>query len=218
MPHKAIVAGASGLVGNELLHILLESSAYEEVLVLVRKELPVNHKKLVQLVIDFNQLENYQSAIRGYAVFCCLGTTRKKTPDLKVYHQIDVEYPIKLAQLAAGNQIQQYHLLSSMGADTNSWAFYTRMKGEVEQGVEQSGMKCVHIYRPSLLVGQRKEPRVAERIITAIMKVLDPILWGSLKKYRSIAAHTVAMAMYKQSLQKQEGVFVHLSDHIKQLA
>ena len=82
MAYKAIIAGASGLVGSNLLQLLLESPAYEEVLVLVRKDLPVSHKKLVQLVIDFDQLQQYQQALQGHALFCCLGTTRKKTPDL----------------------------------------------------------------------------------------------------------------------------------------
>jgi uncharacterized protein YbjT (DUF2867 family) len=216
--NKAIIAGASGLIGSKLLNILLQQPGYDEVLALVRKELPVKHKRLVQLVIDFEKLDEYSKAITGHAVFCCLGSTKKKTPDLSVYRKIDHDYPLQLAQLAKQNGVGQYHLVSSLGADSTSSAYYTKMKGETEDDIQKVGIKSLHIYRPSILTGDRNEYRPMERLATALMKVIDPLLIGSWKKYRSIPAETVAMAMYKQSLLNEDGVFIHPSDKIKLLA
>jgi uncharacterized protein YbjT (DUF2867 family) len=218
MPNKAVIVGASGLIGSYLLELLLDSPQYDEILALVRKELPVHHKKLVQLVIDFEKLDDHANSITGKAIFCCLGSTKKKTPDLNLYRKIDHDYPVKLAQIAKHNGIKQYHLVSALGADSKSSNFYTKMKGETEDDIQKVGLDCLQIYRPSLLTGNRKESRPMERFATALMKVVDPLLRGGLKKYRSIPAQTVASAMYNQSLKYNEGVFVHPSDKIKLLA
>lgn len=215
---KAIIAGASGLIGGLLLDVLLQSPAYQDVVILVRKELPVQHKKLRQLIVDFEWPESYAGELTGHAVFCCLGSTRKKTPDLAVYRKIDHDYPLQLAQLAAEQDVKQYHLVSALGANPVSSNFYSKMKGETEESIKKAGVKCLHIYQPSLLTGDRKESRRMERVVTRIMKIINPLLIGSLKKYRSIAAITVANAMYKQSLIHQEGLFIHHSDQIKELA
>ena len=217
MSNKAVIAGASGLIGSKLLNILLHEPYYDEVLILVRKELPVSHKKLVQRLIDFDNLDEHVAAITGHSVFCCLGSTRKKTPDLTTYRKIDHDYPLKLAQLAKQNGVEQYHLVSAIGANSHSSNFYTKMKGEVEEAIEKVGLKCLHIYQPSVLTGGRKESRPAERFIIGVMNVIDPLLVSGLKKYRSISAGTVARAMFNESIKKQEGVFVHASDKIKLL-
>jgi uncharacterized protein YbjT (DUF2867 family) len=218
MSNKAIIAGASGLIGSNLLDILLQRPGYDEVLVLARKELGVKHKKLVQLVIDFEKLDEHIAAITGHAVFCCLGSTRKKTPDLADYRKIDHDYPLKLAQLAKRNGVEQYHLVSAIGANSKSSNFYTKMKGETEIDIQNMGLKCLHIYEPSLITGDRTEYRPAERIATVLMKIIDPLLIGRLKKYRSIPAETVALAMFNESLKNAEGVYIHPSDKIKLLA
>lgn len=218
MSKKAIIAGASGLIGSKLLTITLNHAYYDQVLILVRKELPIEHKKLIQLVIDFDKLDDHAMAITGHAIFWCIGSTRKKTPDLAVYRRIDHDYPIKLAQLAKQNSVSQYHLVSAIGANSKSSNFYTKMKGETEEDLQRVGLKCLHIYEPSLLSGSRKESRPLERVFAGLMKVINPILIGRLKKYRSIPAQTVALAMYNESLKNDEGVFIHTSDKIKLLA
>jgi uncharacterized protein YbjT (DUF2867 family) len=129
MAKKAVVAGSSGLIGSHLLQILLEQAYYDEVLILVRKKIPLQHKKLTQLVIDLDQPETYKNELTGHAVFCCLGSTKKKTPDLGIYRKIDHDYPLLLAQLAKQNGVEQYHLVSSIGANINGVNFYTKTKG-----------------------------------------------------------------------------------------
>ncbi len=217
MAIKAIIVGASGLIGSNLLDILLRKPEFDAVLILVRKELSIRHEKLTQLVVDFDKLDYYSKAITGHAVFCCLGSTRKKTPDLNDYKKVDHDYPLQLAQIAYKNGIPQYHLVSAISANADSSNFYTKLKGEVEEDIKKVGLRGLYIYQPSFLTGERKENRLAERILTPIMKVINPLLIGNLKKYRSIPAVTVAMAMYKQSLKNEEGVFIYPSDKIKQL-
>jgi uncharacterized protein YbjT (DUF2867 family) len=218
MPKKAIIAGASGLIGSKLLEILLNKPGYEEVLILVRKKLPVVHKKLKQLVVNFDELEKYSTDINGDTLFCCLGSTKKKTPDMADYRKVDHDYPVQLAQIALRNKVGQYHLVSSIGANAESSNFYTKMKGETEADVKRVGLANLYIYQPSALVGKRNESRPLERFSILVMKIINPLLFGGLKKYRSIPAETVAMAMYNQSLINEGGVHIYSSDKIKQLA
>jgi uncharacterized protein YbjT (DUF2867 family) len=215
---KAIIAGASGLIGSNMLNILLQHAEYDEVLILVRKELPVNHPKLKQLIVDFAQLNSYSKLITGDALFCCLGSTKKKTPDLKEYLKIDHDYPVQLAQIAFQNNVAQYHLISAIGANASSSNFYTKMKGETERDIIAIGLPALYIYQPSILIGDRKESRPLEAIATIMMKIINPLLMGGLKKYRSIAAQSVANAMYKQSLKNTAGLHIYSSDIIQQLS
>ncbi len=132
MAKKAIIVGASGLIGSKLLNILLTKSGYDEVLSISRKKLKIAGVKLTQKVIDFDDLIDYQELITGHAIFCCLGSTKKKTPDLAEYRKIDHDYPVILAEIALKNGVEQYHLVSSIGADAAASNFYTKMKGETE--------------------------------------------------------------------------------------
>jgi len=218
MKYKAVIAGASGLIGNLLLEHLLHHPDYDEVLVLVRKKLMIQHQKLTQLILDFDHLDDYQSQINGHALFCCLGTTKNKTPDLKEYRKIDHDYPVQLAKIAAKNSMKQYHLVSSLGADKSSSIFYTKLKGETEEDIKQNKVDGIYIYQPSMLIGNRQEKRFAERLAMRLFKWIDPLLIGKLKKYRSIKADTVAKAMLNQSLKNNSGIFTYPSDQIKKLA
>ena len=192
MANKAILAGASGLIGSALLEILLQQPDYDEVVVLIRNLLPVKHPKLNQVQINFNALNNYSSYVAGQALFCCLGSTRKKTPDLRDYTKVDFEYPLQLAEMALANGVEQYHLVSALGANKDAANFYLKMKGSTEEAIK----------------------RVGEKIFISLMKYINPLLRGPFKKYRSIAAKSVAEAMYKNSLKKQLGVFIYPSDKI----
>jgi uncharacterized protein YbjT (DUF2867 family) len=216
MPKKAIIAGASGLIGNELLQILLSESGYDEVLILVRKELAIENKKLKQLVVDFSRLNDYAESITGDVIFCCLGSTKQKTPDQNEYRKIDHDYPLQLGEIAKRDNIAQYHLVSASSANTSSSIFYSRLKGETENDLIKIKLPSLHIYRPSLLTGGRKESRPAEKIAIAIFKIINPLLVGSFKKYRSISGATVASTMYKQSLKKEDGLFIYASDQIQE--
>ena len=218
MAYKAIITGASGLIGSSLLTILLTEPAYAEITVLVRKKIGITHPKLTEILVDFDKLDDYTGDINGHVLFCCIGTTKNKTPDLKDYYKIEHDYPLTLGQLALKNGVKQYHYVSSIGADKNSSAYYTKFKGQTEYDLQQLNLPTLHIYRPSILAGERKDHRPMEKFVNGLMYIINPLLIGSLKKYRSIPAKTVAMAIYKQSINSDEGVFIHASDQIKQIA
>jgi uncharacterized protein YbjT (DUF2867 family) len=218
MALKAVLAGATGLIGSELLNLLLNTPGYDEVTVVARSSTGIDHQKLKEVIINFDDLDNSANEITGHALFCCLGTTRKKTPDMAVYRKIDHGYPVKFAQLAAANDMDQYHLISAIGANSKSSSYYPRFKGETEEDVKRSGIKNIFIYQPSFITGDRKEYRPLEKILVLLSRIIDPLLIGGLKKYRSISAKIIARAMFNQSLKNNEGIFVYPSDKIKELA
>jgi uncharacterized protein YbjT (DUF2867 family) len=217
MAYKAVIVGASGLIGSNLLNILLEAAEYNEVLVVVRRELPLQHKKLIQLIVDFDTLDKHAEAINGHAIFSCLGTTNKQTPDKDQYRKIDHDYALQLAQFAKQNGVKQFHVVTSLGANKNSSTFYLKLKGELENELQSLGLSTLHIYQPAMLMGERKRNHILENIVTGLFKVIDPLLVGGLKKYRSIPGKIVAQAMYKKSLDDAQGTFIHMSDKIKQI-
>lgn len=217
MKKTAIIAGATGSVGTALVPLILEDPRYTAVVVLLRKELPLSHPKLRQVQIDFDRIKAYADHIRGDTVFCCLGTTAGQTPDRNEYRKIDFKYPLDLAWIAQENGARSYHLVSAMGANAKSGIFYNRTKGQLEAELKTIPFDNVHIYRPSLLDGKRKEYRFTETLLNKIMQVINPILIGSLRPYRSIKTECVAKAMLRYSLEKKSGIFIHQSDQIQQM-
>ena len=218
MRKTAIITGASGLIGSKLLAILLQSKEYEKVISLGRKKLKNKHGKLFQEIIDFEDPATYEKYLQGDVLFCCLGTTAKKTPDKTVYYKIDHDYPVGLAKTASTNGVLQFHFISAIGADPSSSNFYLKTKGETERDLKKISLDSLFIYQPSLLTGRTRGQRLGERAAGVIMTIINPLLLGGLRKYRSIAGLTVAKAMYKQSLKENKGVSVYTTDQIKERA
>ena len=218
MGKSAIILGASGLIGSKLLTNLLYNEEFTSVKIFVRKKLYMNHEKLVQIVTNFNDLELIKAEIKADEVFCCLGSTKSKTPDIETYRKIDVEYPLFFATAALANDAKAYHIVTAMGANAKSGNYYSKLKGEVENGLKMLSYSNLNIYRPSFLTGDRTENRPLENVMIPIMKVIDRLLVGKLKKYRSIDAGIVAKAMINQSNKNKKGIFVLESDQIKELA
>lgn len=218
IPEKAILIGANGLIGQELLKQLIAHSQYQEIIVLVRKLLPLQHEKIKQIIVDFDVIDQYTDLIYGDVIFSCLGSTKKKTPNLKDYQKIDHDYPLNIAKIAFKNGIEQFHLVSAIGADSTSSNFYLQMKGKTEVDLKRIGFKSTYIYQPSLLDGERKEKRPLERFTIKLMRIINPLLTGSLKNYRSIKASTVASAIVNASIINQIGLFIYPTEQIKKIA
>lgn len=218
MAKTALVAGATGLIGRALVQQLLSSDEYNEVKVFVRNKFDIAHPKLVPITVDFNHLEWYASDIRGDVFFSCLGSTKIKTPDEKEYYKIDHDYPLTLARIASANHVNQFHLISSIGANAGSKIFYIRMKGETERDIAKIPFKSIYIYRPSFLSGNRKEKRIMEKIGLVVWRIINPLLVGKFKKYRSISDDIVATAMLKNAERSITGVHIYESDQIHMLA
>ena len=147
-----------------------------------------------------------------------MGSTKKKTPDLTEYRKIDHDYPLYFAKEGLKNGLMQYHIVSALGADPKSSNFYTKMKGELENDLKKLKIPALYIYQPSFLEGKRNENRPLEKIILPIMKLVNLLLIGGLRKYQSISAKVVAKAMLNESIKNKSGIFVFESDKIKELA
>lgn len=215
MKKSALIAGASGLVGSKLLQILLNSNVYNKIHVIVRTPLVQEHSKLHQHVIEFNNLDEYASLFAVDDVYCCLGTTIKKAKSQEAFKHVDVNYPLKIAQLANQHHVTYLGVVSSLGANPTSKIFYSRMKGILEQELKRIGLHSLHIYRPSLLLGAREEKRRGEEFSARIYQVFPLIFKGPLKPYKPISAHNVAHYMYKQAQMNQSGYFIHNSNDMQ---
>jgi uncharacterized protein YbjT (DUF2867 family) len=203
---KAILYGASGLVGSYILDNLLNNNNYEQVIIVVRKDLNIQHPKLKTLIGDFNSLPKVVKDIRADEVFIALGTTQKKTPDKKLYYQIDHDYPIVAAKQAKENGARAVFLVSALGANAKSSIFYTKLKGETEQGIITLDLQHTYIFRPSIILGDRKESRPMEKVFIGIFKLINPLFVGSLSKYKGIEAEDIAKAMVKSADQLDQKV------------
>lgn len=217
MPRTALLLGATGLVGGELLTLLLADADYRQVTMLVRRNLPRTHPKLVQRVVDFKDLSRDADAFKVDDVFCCLGTTIKKAGSQEAFRVVDYAYPLESARLAARQGAGQYLLITALGADAQSSVFYNRVKGEVEEAIGKLPLRSLHIFRPSLLLGDRQESRTGEKIAVAVMKPLGFLLAGPLKKYRGIQARTVAQAMLRTAKRNLTGRHAYNSDVIQEM-
>ena len=214
---KAILFGATGFIGSNLLEELLNNSDYEQVTVVVRKKIDKIHPKLKVIIGDFQSLTNLKNEIIADDVFITLGTTKKNTPDQKEYYQIDHDYPVLATKLAKENGAKSVFIVTAMGANPNSKIFYSRMKGEVERDILALDMDFTHIFEPSMILGNRTENRPSEKIFQGITKFINPLLGGSLSKYKGIEGKEIAIAMNKASKKQTEKAKVYQWKEMKEL-
>lgn len=205
----ALIAGYTGLIGSQLLSILLKSNHYEKVIALGRRNLDIQHPILVQQKVDFNNIHLDEQKIDD--VFCCLGTTMKKAGSKEKFRLVDFHYPVSLASYCLNNGAKQFLLVSSMGADEKSKIFYNQVKGEVENAVSKLGYPRLDMLRPSLLLGDRGESRFAEDLGKVAMKLFGFLFLGPLKNYQAIDSGKVARAMIYYAQEEAEGNYFHLS-------
>jgi len=214
----ALLAGATGLIGNELLQFLVKAPEYKKVYALVRRPLEIEHPKLVEVIVDFDHLDEYKTYFAVDDVFVCLGTTIKKAKTQEAMWKIDVLYPVEIARIAKEIGAKHYLVVSSMNADVNARLFYPKMKGELEERIQKIGFKNLSIFRPSLLLGKRDEFRLGEQIGAILFKTVKFMFVGPLQKYRAIEGKTVARAMYKVAQQKEHGKVFFNSEEIEAYA
>ncbi|WP_438444724.1 oxidoreductase [Gorillibacterium sp. sgz5001074] len=218
MSKQALVLGATGLVGTQLVRQLLEDPSYGQIIALVRRPLDSGHPKLRQVVADYNRLEDYQDDFAADAVFCCLGTTMKTAGSKEVFRRVDLDYPVEAARLAREAGARQFAVISALGARESSAFFYNRVKGEMERRVRESGPACIHVFQPSLLLGERQERRTGEAAASKLSRAL-PFLWsGPLRPYKPVHAATVAAAMRAAVRLGQPGFHVHVNRDLEALA
>ena len=214
---KALVIGATGLVGKQLVKQLLDDSGFSEVICFVRRRSGVTHPKLTEHLVDFKSPDSWSQMITGDVLFSCMGTTIRTAGSQEAQWEVDYTYQWNTASHAAANGVAHYVLLSAAGVTPDSRIFYNRMKGQLDEAVQQLPFRQIDIIRPSILAGNRQEVRTGERIGIAVMGALRFI--PGVRKYRPIMDVTVARAMISASrLEGVEKTRIHELEDVHRLA
>jgi len=213
----AILIGATGLTGGILLQKLLNDPRYEKIILFSRSSINIKNSKIEEHLVDLFQLEKYKEQFKADQVFCCIGTTKSKTPNEETYRYIDYGIPVTAAKLCKENGISTFSVISALGANPDSGMFYNKIKGEMQRDVLAQKIKDTFIFQPSLIAGDRGEKRFFENFAKQLMKILNYALIGALRKYRSIHPETIARAMIIVSNKGYEKSVIE-SDEIKKIA
>lgn len=220
MGKTAVLFGATGLVGNACLDLILRDDRYDHVHVVGRRTPAHTHAKLTLHSADLGQVDALTSLPIGSVdeVLCCLGTTIAKAGSQDAFRRVDFQYIVNAAKFAKTREAAQFLLVSSVGASARSNVFYTRVKGETEDAIASLGIASIGIFRPSLILGPREESRLRERIAKSVMQMLSFAFVGGLSKFRPIHASTIARAMLSAAARQAPGTSYYEYDRMTELA
>ncbi|MBS1550014.1 MAG: NAD(P)H-binding protein [Bacteroidetes bacterium] len=199
---KAVVIGASGATGKDLVNQLIHHSQVESVRILVRKPMNIQHDKLEEIVIDFDDFSNWKNEVQGDTAFCCLGTTRKAAGSKEAQKIIDLDYPLAFASAAKENKLRQMVLVSAYGANEQSRIFYSRIKGILEKEIIGLQFESTLIFRPGLLVRENSD-RMGEKWMVCLLNFFNRFHLFS--RYKPLPTSVLANAMIEFSLKKGQG-------------
>lgn len=202
---KALIIGATGATGKDLVNVLLQDPGYTEVVIFVRRSSGIAHPKLVEVLTDFDKPEAVSAAINGDVLFVCLGSTLKAAGSKEKQWHIDYEIPATFAALAKDNGVPGLVLLSAYGASPASRVFYFRTKGMLEEKIKSLSFEQYVIFRPGLLLRENTD-RFGERASAAILRFLNSL--GLVRKFRPLPTRTLAEKMAKAPKVHKTGVHV----------
>lgn len=202
---KAIVIGSTGMVGTQLIQLLLESKEYSEIVLLVRRSSGITHPKLAEYTVDFDKPETWSNLVTGDVLFSTLGTTIARANSKENQFKVDFTYQYSVAEIAVKNGVTHYVLVSSAGANSKSRTFYMSMKGKLDEAVQSLPFEGISILRPGQLDGNRIEKRFGEKAGLKIMFFLNKL--GLFLRYKPIPAHTVALAMLHAAKKKNSETY-----------
>jgi uncharacterized protein YbjT (DUF2867 family) len=214
----ALVAGANGLVGGELLRVLANSGDYSRIIALTRRPLSFDAPRLVNRILRPASFEADLKGLACHEAYCCLGTTIAAAGSEAAFRAVDHDLVLRFAQFAKACGAQSFATVSSVGADPRAKNFYLRVKGETEAALQSQGWKCLHMLQPGLLLGSRREWRPLEFAAGLAMRVVNPLLLGQLMRYRAIDAAEVAAAMHGALRGARPGVHRHAGPALQALA
>jgi uncharacterized protein YbjT (DUF2867 family) len=209
MSKVALVVGTTGLIGAQLLDLLLADNRYSKVIALSRRPLPFNHAKLDNPVVDFDSLSEYADTLKSDDVFCCLGTTMKQAGSQSAFRKVDFEYPLEIGRIAKGSGAKQYFIITALGANKKSSFYYNKVKGETEEAIDELGFESYYIFRPSFLTGNRADSRAGEDATKVFFKFFGFLVP---QKFKAIDSIKVARAMLAKAKEEKLGKFVLDSD------
>ena len=209
----SIIAGSTGLIGGNVIKVL--SNKKQSAIALTRRSIPNLPPNITEMIIDFDAFEKNGSLPSCNNVFICLGTTIKTAGSKENFRKVDIDYCLSIARKAKESGAETLSLISSIGANSSSKNFYLRTKGELEESIQSLGFSTVNIFRPSFLVGERSEKRLAEKIAINLAKIMDLFLIGTASKYRSVKAESLAKTMVLKADDKPGINYFYFDDFLK---
>ena len=209
----SIVAGSTGLIGRKVIEVL--SNRNQSVVALTRRSILNLPHNITELIIDFDAFEKHGSLPPCSNVFICLGTTIKTAGSKENFRKVDIDYCLSIAKKGKKSGAETLSLISSIGANSSSKNFYLKTKGELEEAIQDLGFSTVNIFRPSFLVGERSEKRMAEKVAIKLAKIMDLFLIGSASKYRSVKAELLAKTMVSKIDSKPGVNYFYFDDFLK---
>jgi len=198
----ALILGSSGLVGKELLDLCLKSEVYEKVITPVRVPLPIQDKKRIELIIDF-EMPPWEDLFPVNHVYCCLGTTIKKAGSKSNFIKVDHDFPLAFAGAAKKWGVEQFSVITAAGVSANSKIFYNKVKGELELKLKDLDLKGTIIFQPSLLLGERNEFRLGEKVFSGFAKITS---WMTPSSFKAINGQKVARVMLEKTISSKSGL------------
>lgn len=203
----ALIFGSTGLVGSNLLTLLIKDDYYTAIKIFARSKVNINAPKVEIINLDFNKLNEYSHLIKGDDCFFCIGTTKKQTPNKDEYRNIEYNFPVNIGKIAKNNNVRSFMYVSSLGSNPNTKNTYLKNKGEAEEFLKKLNFSQLSIIRPSFLLGDRNEFRLGEIIGKNIYKKLSFLFQGSLRKFRAIESKNVAKAMIVISKNNYQDIY-----------
>lgn len=197
---KVLLLGATGLIGHHCLEGLLAAPGVAGIIAPTRRSLSIENAKLQNPPVDFDHLDQHPELFDVSAILCCLGTTMKQAGSKDSFRKVDYQYCIDAARLGRARGVKAFLVVSAIGASTSSSFFYSRVKGELERDLKALQYPHLSIYHPSMLLGEREEFRLGERLINLSVPLFNPLLRGPLQAYHAIPGQTVARAMVNEAL------------------
>ena len=205
---EAIIFGATGAVGRELLKLCLDGNRYSRVTVIARRPASLTHEKLQWTMAEFDALDNlepFSGLIDGDA-YCCLGTTIKAAGSEEAFRRVDYDYVLNAARFAKKSGVTQFSLVTAIAANPESGMLYNRTKGEAEAAIVAEDFPTLNIFRPSLLKGKRAEFRLKEEIGNRLLFLMTPLFHVGLQRYKPVEISKLARALYVSADQNNKTI------------
>ena len=212
------IIGASGLVGHELTLILSHLPEVSKVKAFTRSPLGRMPAKVENYIINFDNLCNYENDLKADVFICCLGSTIKKAGSKDNFKKVDYEYALNFSKIAEKTSAKKLLVITAMGSNSNSFVFYNQVKGQLEDKIRELHISQVEVFRPSLILGNRKEHRTGEDFMKKIIQTVPKLFSGPLEKYKPIEASDIAKAMAIAVLDFREGYYIYPSAKIQKIA